>query len=268
MKTTQKILTLLFLTVFFFSSCEKNEDSSVGSKLKHISYVKSIQQQKTGLIFVQYEYDKQGRISKVSQPMYENATSMYENGTIVGLYSYSDYVYNNEGELEKIIYYHSNTNVGFMNLRTSTYSYDKDRNKRQEIIVYPHALPFRTDSTLYYYDNNRLVREDRYEDGYFGSLPLPWRFELIRYIEYEYDDQGKLVKESSYSGRDNTFIQKSVHSYQNGLNVKTEMFNRNDEKIREIRRHYDKNNNLIYLESDELSMLSSSMSYVCKYEYY
>jgi hypothetical protein len=169
--------------------------------------------------------------------------------------------------LEKIIYYHSNLYEGFINLQTSTYTYDRDKNKLKEMIVYPRALPFRMDSTLYYYENNRLKREDKYEDGYFGSEP--WRSELIAYIEYEYDKQDRLVKEINYSGTDDTPYMYSIHSYKNGLNVKTEIFiNSNNEKLREIRRYYDENDNLIYLESEELSLYSSTMSCVTKYEYY
>ena len=277
---TSKLLILFILNVFFFSSCEQNEsvihDYTVqnvlyakGSKLKHISYVESIKSKKGGIIITQYEYDEQGRISKVSQPMYENATSIYENGTIVGLFSYSDYIYNNEGLLEKIIGYHSNIYEGFVNLETYTYSYDNDGNKRKEVIEYPRASPFRTDSTLYYYDNNRLKREDKYEDGYFGKEP--WRSELRTYIDYEYDNQGKLVKETNYSAQDDTPYRINQHNYRNGVNVKTEVFNGyngNIEQIREIRRYYDRNDNLIYLESEELSMFSSATSYVTKYEYY
>ena len=256
-----------------FSSCEKPEmyDNDFlyakGSKLKHISYVESVKSKETGMIITQYEYDKQGRISKVSQPMYENGTPMFQNGTIVGLFSYSDYVYNSEGLLEKIIYYNSNINAGFLNLITYTYSYDNKEKKQKEVIEYPQMSQNQVDSTVYIYANNRLIREDKYEDGYFGSES--WRSELVTSIKYEYDNQGKLVKETNYSGTDNTPIRLSEHSYQNGLNVKTEIFNiNNDQKIREIRRYYDRNDNLIYLESEELSMFSSAMSYVTKYEYY
>jgi len=272
---TSKILILFSLSMFFFSSCENSvmDNNSIihdyivqdilyakDSKLKNISSVESVNSKMGGSIITQYEYDDRGRISKVSQPM-------YENGTVVGLYSYSDYVYNSEGLLEKTVYYHSNNYEGFTNLQTNTYSYDKDGNKRKEVIVYPRALPFRTDSTLYYYDNNRLKRENKYEEGYFGSEP--WRSKLIMYIEYEYDNQDKLVKETVYSATDNTPIQYSVHSYRNGLIVKTEIFSiKNDLKAREIRRYYDKNDNLIYLESEELAWYSSSTSYVTKYEYY
>lgn len=266
-------VAICLASITMYSSCEKPEMDDInilyakGSKLKHISYVESVKSKETGMIITQYEYDEQGRISKVSQPMYENGTPMFENGTIVGLFSYSDYVYNSEGLLEKIIYNHSNNNTGFLNLKTYTYSYDNNDKKQKEVIEYPQMTQNRVDSTLYLYVNNRLIREDKYEDGYFGSEP--WRSVLVAYIKYEYDNQGKLVKETNYSGTDNTPIQFSVHSYQKGLNVKTEIFNiNNNQKIREIRRYYDINDNLIYLESEELSMYSSAMSYVTKYDYY
>ena len=282
MNTKNLFAVMLFVFSLILLSCEKNEVDSNSviqdyivqnilyakdSKLKNISYVESIKSMKGGIIIDQYEYDGQGRISKVSRPMYKEGTPRFENGTIVGLHSYSDYVYNNGGILETITDYNYNLYEGFINLRTYTYSYDEDGNKRKEVIVYPRALPFRTDSTLYYYENNnRLKREDKYEEGYFGSEP--WRSELIRYIEYEYDNQGKLVKETTYSGTDDTPYKYSIHSYQNRLNVKTEVFNySNEEKLREIRRYYDKNDNLIYLESEELSP-SSAMSYVTIYQYY
>jgi hypothetical protein len=115
------------------------------------------------------------------------------------------------------------------------------------------------------------MREDKYDDGYHGDEV--WNSKLIAYIEYEYDNQGKLIKETSYSATDDTPYTYSVHSYQNGLNVKTEVFIYYNvigkTKLREIKRYYDKNGNLIYLEPKELSPLSSStMGGVTKYEYY
>jgi len=266
-----------------FSGCEKNEmgNNSVihdyivqnilyakGSKLKNISYVESVNSKKGGIIITQYEYDERGRISKVSQPMYENGTSMYENGTIIGLFSYSDYVYNNKGQLEKIIYYHSNVSAGFLNLETYTYSYDKNGNKLKTLIEHP--VISKTDSILYFYEKGRLVRENKYDSGPFESYGVMYiNGGLVSYTEYEYDSYDNLVKETYYSGTNNTPIQFSVHSYQSGLNVKTEIFSiKNDLKAGEIRRYYDKNDNLIYLESKELAPYSSSMSYVVKYEYY
>jgi len=312
-----QIIAMMFVLPFLLVSCGKSEmdDNSVihdfrvqntvyakGSKLKNISHVESVKSKIGGIILNQYEYDEQGRVTKVSQPMYKEGTPVFENGTIVGLVSYSDYVYNNEGLLEKIIYYHHNVYEGLLNSETRIYSYDKNGNKIKEAIEYPRTN--RTDSILYFYGNNRLVREDKYDNGIFYQGETAYTG-LRDYIEYEYDHQGNLVKKTNYSGIDNTasyssryeydhqanLVKESYYSeintpflsysssyssatytpphsiikhiYQNGLHVKTEI-----ENLREIRRYYDKNDNLIYLESEELSPLSSAMSCVLKYEYY
>ena len=272
-----KLLAVLILSIFMFSGCNseyidlEDDDNFLVSnisytrnaKLKNISYTESVNSKKGGIIITQYEYDKQGRISKESRPMYENGTPMFEAGTIVGLFSYSDYIYNNSGQLEKMIYYHSNLYAGFLNLQTHIYSYDTNGNKIKEVIEYPQITQDRTDYTIYHYENNRLVREDIYNGGVFNKG-------LITYIVYEYDNHGKLVKETNYSAEDNTPGRIAKHSYENGLNIKTEIFNSymNNERVGEIRRYYDKNENLIYLESKELAPYSSAMSYVTIYDYY
>jgi len=275
-----KYFSILLIAAVITVGCDKAivEDGVNNAKLKRISsmylgfsdkeelsYKPFVTNSETiWYVTSEYEYDNFGRISKVSRPM-------YDNGNINGVISYDTYTYNKKSQLEKVMYYNANIYEGFINLRTYTYSYDKDGNKIKEVIEYPQ-LTFqpRTDSTLYYYDNNRLKREEKYEDGYFGREP--WRSELITYIEYEYDNQGQLLKESNYSGTDNTIFSYSIHSYQNGLNVKTETFVYYNvigkTKLREIRRYFDENDNLIYVESQELSVFSSSLSYISKYEYY
>ena len=277
------LLVVFILNALLFAGCQTNSDvlndlsddylvSDVlypkNAKLKQISFTESVKSPKGGIIITQYEYDNLGRISKESRPMYESGTHIFEeNGTIVGLDSYSDYVYNDKGLLEKIIYYHSNIYAGFLNLRTYTYLYDNDGNKIREVVEYPQIN--QTDSTLYYYENNRLKREDKYSEGYNGSDV--WSSKLITYIDYEYDNQGKLIKETTYFAEDNsnTPFRINKHSYQYGVNVKTEVFSyANNEKIGEVKRFYDKNLNLIYVDTKEFSPLSSMMSYVSKYEYY
>ena len=68
---------------------------------------------------------------------------------------------------------------------------------------------------------------------------------------------------------DNRQLSYVQNSYSNGLNVQSDVYAGKDmEHIREILRTYDENNNLISLESNELSMYSSLKSYVFKYEYF
>lgn len=267
-----KYYMIIFVFSFLFLSCGKDEGNNnfvihdyrvigvlyaKGSKLKQISYAESVGA-KGGLIIVQYEYDQQGRIYKVSQPMYENGTSMVEDRKIVGLFSYSTYVYNAKNQIEKIDYYHSNIDAGFLNLETSIYSYDEDGNNIKIQKEYPQINE--TDVISYFYEDGQLLREDHY-DGFSKKVHT--------YIKYEYNNLGELTQEISYSGEDNLPYYVTKHGYQDGLNVISEIFNlSNNEKIREIKRYYDKNDNLIYLESKELSLLSSAMSYVSKYEYH
>jgi len=249
---------LFLLTVLLFSSCDNNEIDNSSSihdfRVQDVSYekgskLKLISNSYGGEIWYaqsEYEYDNLERISKVSHPM-------YDNGSIIGVFGYEAYVYNTKNQLVEIEFYNNNINWGFVNLRSEKYSYDNDGN-----IIKKTS---REDSNIYYYDKNRLTREDIYNYGVF-----------IKYTEYEYDKQGNLVKESTYSTQDDTPLNFSIHTYRDGLNVETEVFVFYNvigkTNLRKIRRFYDINDNLIYLESQELSVLSSMMSYTLKYEYY
>jgi hypothetical protein len=91
---------------------------------------------------------------------------------------------------------------------------------------------------------------------------------LESYIVNEYDDSGKIIKEISY-GKDNQSYSYTLHSFSNGLDIKSDVYGGKDmQHMREIIKTYDLNNNLIILESNELSLTSSLMSHVLKYEYY
>ena len=248
------LLILLILNIFIFSGCQNTNDMddwerethfitdflySKNAKLKQVSG----KSENGWFIYDYYEYDDSERISKVS----------HHN-------SYSLYVYNDKNLLDKIIYHDNYLDLSVM---TYIYSYDNDGHKLKVVMEYrplDQALN-QTDSTLYFYENNHLKRENNY-DG---------RGNVMNYIEYEYDNQGKLVEETYYLGKDNTIYQISKHVWQNGVDIKTEIFSiylSEEYKIREIRRFYDKNENLIYLKSEELSPFSSVGSGVTKYEYY
>ena len=274
MKTKSLFVIMMFILPLLLVSCGKNEmnDDFVihdyrvhnvlyakGSKLKQVSN----RYGETWYPQSEYEYDNLGRISKVTHPM-------YDNGKIIGDIGYETYVYNAKNQLEKIMYYNANLYAGFLNLQTHIYSYDNNGNKLKTLIEYP--VINETDSILYFYEGNRLVRENNYCYGTFFDGDNNAYTGLSSYTKYEYDNQGNLVKEANYSRVNDTLLGFSVHSYQDGLNVQTDVFVYynviGQTKLREIRRFYDKNDNLIYLESQELSILSSTMGYTAKYEYY
>jgi hypothetical protein len=263
MKARKLIIGFFSLSLLVFSGCVATGNDlddaanyqtdkvlySHNAKLKQILYCESLESGEILGIDSEYEYDEAGRISKVSRPM-------YDNGNIVGLFSYDLYSYNGENQLEKITNYHSNINFGFINLITTTFIYDGSGNKVKAQIEYPQINE--TDYILYFYDAQRLIREEKYH-----------RNTKEEYIEYEYNTNGQIVKETSYANDDTPFTI-TKHTYQDGVNSKSEIFlPENNEKIREIKRLYDKNNNLIFVESHELSPYSSRIAHsVLKHEYY
>jgi len=263
---TKKLLILFILNLFFFSSCKKNElkDDSVlhdyrvnnvlyskNAKLKQILSVESVNSEKNGLITSEYEYDEFRRISKVSNPL-------YENGKIVGVSFYTLYFYNDKNQLEKTMNYIYKQNSGFINGDNKIYFYD-DKDNLLKIAIQSQN----TDSIFYFYKYNLLSREEYYS-GFLNRVTT--------YTEYEYNIQNELIFETVYLAENNSISRTISHNYQEGLNVKTEVFviitNLKKDKMREIKRYYDKNDNLIYLESKELTTYSSASSYVEKYEYY
>jgi len=275
------LLIFFILSVFLFSGFNINHHNL--DSLPDISEQENVKLKRISrgwgsdiwFIITEYEYDSLERISKVSNPKYDVYT---EEGKIVGVNDYQIYFYNDENQLEKIKHYGSIPFGGDKLAEEATYqySYDKDGNKLKEVREY---IPTKdtiyywvndkktgysqniTDSTLYFYDeNNRLKREEIYH-GEYGPFvgKLIYSFEY----EYEYDNQGKLVAETCYSGESKTF----KHIYQNGLKVKSEYFWGNNEIKTERKYFYDDKGNLIYLKSAELSMMSSQMSFDLKYEY-
>ena len=282
MNTKNLISTMLFVFLFLLLSCEKkatdNNNNETGNNIKNevnnnfdtavihdyrvndVLYpknakLKQIISNKYGeYVDSYYEYDDFGRINKVSHPMFEKG---------IGIRDYEIYVYDDKSQVGKIMYYIYH-NIS----ETYIHSYDNNGNKLKTLIEQWNQ----TDSILYFYEENRLVREDYYDSGPFESYGIMYvNGGFVGYTEYEYNNQGDLVKENNYS-RTSAPLSFSVHSYRNGLNVKTMIYVYYNvigkTKLREIRRYYDENDNLIYLESQELSGLSSSISYSQKYEYY
>lgn len=253
---TKRILPGLFCLIFIITSSCKNENiecitNPKNAKLKSILIYSSIHSDKPIGIMEEYEYDEKNRVSKVSSPA-------YQDGKIVGMIKYDLYEYNSKEQLEKITNYNANINspTGFINLTNYCFTYSNDGKKEKQYIEYPQIGSF--EYLLYKYSNDRLVKIEKY-----GNTN-----QLESYVVNEYNNSGSLVKEISY-GKDNQQYSYTRHLYENGQNVQSDVFaGKNMEHVREIFRIYDGNNNLIILESNELSLVSSSMSYVYKYEYF
>lgn len=255
MKPGWLIVGLSSMFFLLLSSCEKENDlpyyeapQGEGILLRVLLF-SDIDSETPICITEEYEYDDE-RISRVSSPM-------YEDGAVIGTLWYDLYEYNSSGQLATIKNFNSNKKApsGFLNLKNYTYTYSSDGKKKKEYIEYPQISSF--EYYLYSYDQNRLIRIE-----HFGSND-----ELESYVEREYDEKGYLVKESTYA-YDNQLLSYTKHEYTGGLNTRSDEYaGSKNEHMRQILKTYDEDFNLIVLESNELSLASSMMSYVLRYEY-
>jgi hypothetical protein len=256
MRPKIKLFEFFCLTLVFFFSCQKDKDTfdnltlQNGAKIKRILLYSSIDSKDPISIVEEYEYDEDDRICKVSTPM-------YQDGKIVGTTRYDLYEYDSQGQLAKIKNYNANINspTGFINLKNFIYTYSNEK-KEKEVVEYPQIGSF--EYSLFKYEGDKIKRIEKYDNS--GSLEI--------YILNDYDKSGNLIKETSF-GKDNQPIFYTQHTYKNGVNVQSDVFAGKDlkEYVRQILRTYDENKNLTILESNELSLYSSMMSHVLKYEY-
>jgi len=256
MKPGWFIVGLSSMFFLLLSSCEKENDlpyfeapQGEGILLRVLLF-SDIDSETPICITEEYEYDEEERVSRVSSPM-------YEDGAVVGTIWYNLYDYNSKGQLNSIMNFNANKNAptGFVNLQNYTYTYSGDGKKIKEYIEYPLINSF--EYYLYQYEQNRLVRIE-----HFGSND-----ELESYVEKEYDEKGYLVKERIYT-YDNQLLSFTNHQYTGGLNTRSDVYAGSEkEHVRQILKTYDDAFNLIVLESKELSLVSSMMSYVLRYEY-
>jgi hypothetical protein len=145
--------------------------------------------------------------------------------------------------------------TGFFNSRNTSYIYSTHGKIIKETIDYPSGGI--TEYSDFEYQNGFLSRIKKY----YGN-------QLETYTEFQYDKSDKLIKESFYAS-DGQCISYTIHSYTGRLQTKSDLYTYpSNNHYRSINRTFDENNNLITLESEELSMYSSMMSHVLRYKYY
>jgi hypothetical protein len=254
MKAIWSFFGTFILFVFLSSSCQKDKSDSIlyqsNAKLKQILLYSKIESEDPIGIVEEYQYDDKGRISKTSSPM-------YDNGVIAGTIKYNLYEYNSSDQLIRISNFNANLNspTGYINLQNFIYTYSADGKKIRESIENINGVI--SEYSVYEYKDGQLVKIKKYSHDSLES-----------YIENQYDNSGKLIKESFFSS-DGQGISYTIHTYSGLLQIKSDLYTFiNDTRYRSIKRTFDNNNNLITLESNELSLYSSAMSSVLRYKYY
>lgn len=250
MKKLFLLKCVICTAALFLSGCEKEQTNipQGNARLKQ-EFLYNIDSQTMIGIVKEYEYNDQGRISRTSTPM-------YENGSITGTISYSLYDYDSSGRLAKITNYNANINSpnGFINLSNIIYEYSGGL-KTKESVEYPVAGI--REYTDFEYLSGRLIVSKKYANN-----------KLESFIQYLYDNSGRLTKELTYAS-EGECLSYTIHTYSGSLQIKSELYTYSNKVLyRSISRTYDDGNNLINLESKELIPSSSMMSFVMKYIYY
>ncbi len=224
------------------------EISNVTGKLKRVLLYENIDSAEPLSVVEVYEYDKQGRISKVFTPNPNNETIEY--------FKYDEYEYNINNQLVVIREFNANLNseTGYINLINTKYEYNTEGLKAKEIKEYPRISS--SEYTLFFYAQALLIRTEEYDNANI----------LLYYTENEYNIKGQLIKESGYSAS-GELIHYTVHEYNDKLLSKSLFYSADFKLIREEYRTYSDSGKLIILESKENNMMSSRISSVLRFEY-
>lgn len=235
------VVTVSFLAAF--SSC-KSDDFDFPPYEEHEFITNDVLYEKGSLlkteyqvfsdsskqVFAVYDYDSQGRISKVNH-----------SGT-----AYDIYKYNDKGLLECITAYNEEMIQSQLPFRIVSYQYDINGNKIKEITKYNDTVKgaIYNDVVDYIYENQKLKKTVDYSKG-----------NLISYVVYEYDDSGNVSRERRYGSNDDSFVE-TTHTYRDGLLVYS-ITRSGASFMYDSRKIYDKNGHLI-LKIDNMPPLSSS----------
>ena len=258
MQTPCSLIRIFCISFILFSGCRKDQadleipESELykeNARLERILLYSKIDSEQPIGIVEEYEYDEKGRITRTSSPM-------YDNGVIVGTIKYNLYEYNASDQLVKISNFNANiySPTGYTNLQNYIYSYSADGKKIKESIENLNGIT--SEFTVYEYEADQLSKIKKYSHNTLES-----------YTENQYDNSGRLIKETRYAA-DNNCLSYTNHSYSGSLQVRSDLYNNhNGTHYRSIKRTFDDNKNLIILESNELALYSSMMSHVLRYKY-
>ena len=246
MKNKNLNLAAMFVFSFLLLSCEKSkkENSSVihdyrvhdvlyakDSKLKRVYLVSENER-----IYAEYEYDESGRISRIE----------YDE-------NYEAYLYNAKEQLEKVLTHNKSTSDL---ISTLVYTYDAEGNKIKDQVISENEQMLGHHS-LYQYTDGKLTKQEIVVDS-----------QSPQYILYEYKGD-KLVKTKSYLLGSIGYYNTTENFYDQNLLVYSighQYYEHSESgfKSSEVKRYYDRNDNLIKSIVDDY--LRGIRSYITKYD--
>lgn len=194
-----------------------------------------------------------------------------------------EYLYDNRNYLEKINIYKKNLDTAY---RYQLFHYDSEGILKYSLgfSIENSSNGILIDSSCYTYEDGLLKSEKRY---YLGNSPYQITYvyeytdsklctkcrydydELLSCIKYDYE--GELcIQETTYADINlSSFWNKTIHYYEDGIRIRSEVSGSQDLVYQIISYHYDAFGNLILEVSQETDVpVSAPIAYVLRYEYY
>ncbi|WP_339815381.1 hypothetical protein [uncultured Imperialibacter sp.] len=200
-----------------------------------------------GNIIEFYEYDENDRVARIITP---------GTGGLEDIAQYQSFGYNSEGRVSSVSTYVANTGEpnGFLLIEVKNIFYSGDGVKTKESVENPQIGLKK--ETKFSYEGIRLAKSEEFDNK--GALE--------RYTVYEYNDSGTLKKETAYSptGDLNSYVS---HVYEGNRRIHSSFYSFSEELVKEEKRAYDANGNLVELKSINIALWLSTMSYRLEYTY-
>ena len=260
MKTKKIFTIMLFVLPYLLVSCEKNEIDNetfdfkiFDYRVENVRYPKDSKLKCVYQVFSNYRqlhntytYDNLGRISRVDWD--------YESWKY-----YDIYLYNANGQLEKITKYEAYLDNSPDLRQTVLYSYDQNEDKVKELIEWKDInSQIQTRYYLYHYNGKKLTKMETYEGD---------RIQSYRIYEYNGDI---LMKEKLFVPDEKDHVT-TEHFYDQNLLVYSITYYINPDSgfMSDERKYYDQNDNLIRMVGNipGLSSMAGATSFLVTWEY-
>lgn len=226
-------------------SCKKDENEPEKVLLRTKKWYAS-KEESIPRITYKFEYDSDDRLFRINS--YHKETN--------DMFGYCVNRYNAEGNLEESRdYSYANDVLGWVLLDSTIYKYEIGLLILSQT-HYPPPISY-TVSYLYEYEEFSLKKENRFDtNGFLCS------------ILYDYSN-GLCTKETRFvdSGLKNISDYR-IHYYENGLRIRSDVYNSQNQVIQIITFEYDLNGNLILEVSEKTDFtVVAPLDYMYRYEY-
>ncbi|MEW6507234.1 MAG: hypothetical protein AB1432_05755 [Bacteroidota bacterium] len=249
MKTTMLVLDLVL--IFSLLSCIEgtivSPEKNSNAIIKRKSFYNYVED-KIPYKTYEYLYDDEGKLQKIYHYLGNHSSKAYE---------YELYRYTCDNKIiNRITYSYANDSSGWILYDSTYYSYYNGRLKGEETFYFTVSLD--RVAYKYEYENSHLIRKFKYYNHQLESCTM-----------YDYSG-GFCIKETMFSdslGIDT--MEYIIHQYENGILIKSERFIGNGRKIQIITYTYNDKGNVIIEEAKQTDFtIVKPMYYVIRYEYY